>query len=79
MKNSEYSLTKGNNSWRHGAIWTIIELEQDMVLNNVTKFHEIQIKSTQLRERLSLVLHTDRHTDGQGLTLNAPAIVMARA
>ena len=36
----------------HGAIWTIIELEEDiMVLKNVTKFHKILIKSIQLRER----------------------------
>ena len=33
---------------KHGAIWTIIELEEDiMVLNNVTKFHKILIKSIQ--------------------------------
>ena len=29
----------------HGAIWTIIELEDIMVLNNVTKFHKILIKT----------------------------------
>ena len=38
---------------KHGAIWTIIEFEEDiMVLNNVTKFHKILIKSIQL-ERTS--------------------------
>ena len=32
-------------------IWTIIELEEDiMVLNNVTKFHKILIKNIRLRE-----------------------------
>ena len=36
------------------VIWTIIELEEDiMVLNNVTKFHKIQIKTIRLRERTS--------------------------
>ena len=45
-----------------------------MVLNNVTKFHKILIKSIGLRERTSL----DRRTDGRtGVTLNASAIVMA--
>ena len=30
---------------KHGEIWAIIELEEDiMVLNNVTKFHKILIK-----------------------------------
>ena len=39
-------LTKGHNYWTHGAIWTITELEEDiMVLNNVTKFHKILIKT----------------------------------
>ena len=34
----------------HGAIWTIIEIEEDiMVLNNVTKFHKILIKNIQVR------------------------------
>ena len=34
---------------------TIIELEEDIiVLNNVTKFHKILIKSIRLRERTSL-------------------------
>ena len=44
-----------------------------MVLNNVTKFHKILIKSIGLRERTSL-----GQTDGRtGVTLNASAIVMA--
>ena len=39
MQNGEFSLTKGNKSLRHGSTWTIIKLEDTMVLNNVTKFH----------------------------------------
>ena len=47
-------ITKGHNYIKHGAIWTIIELEEDiMVLNNVTKFHKILIKHSRLRERTS--------------------------
>ena len=47
-----------------------------MVLNNVTKYHKILIKSIQLRERT--LFGTDIRTDRQtGVTLNAPAIVMA--
>ena len=47
-----------------GAIWTIIELEEDiMVLNNVTKFHKILIKSNnRLRERMSLDRRMDMRT-----------------
>ena len=42
IKNGEFSRTKGNNFWRHCTIWTIIELEEDiMVLNNMTKFHKL--------------------------------------
>ena len=38
----------------HGAILTIIELEEDgMVLNNVTKFHKILIENIRVRERTS--------------------------
>ena len=45
---------KGNNSLKHGAILTIIKLEEDiMVLNNVTKFHKILIKNIRVRERTS--------------------------
>ena len=49
-----------------------------MVLNNVTKFHKILIKSIPFRERRSLgrMLSTDGRT---GVTFNAPAIVMAGA
>ena len=36
-----------------GAIWTIIELEENMVLNNVTKFHKILIKNIRVREPTS--------------------------
>ena len=33
-------ITKGYTYWKHGAISTYIELEEDiMVLNNVTKLH----------------------------------------
>ena len=36
-----FFIKKGNNSWRHGTIWTIIKLEEDiMVPDNVTKFHK---------------------------------------
>ena len=49
-----------------------------MVLNNVTKFHKILIKSIPLRT--DVVGQTYISTDGQtGVTLNAPAIVMAGA
>ena len=48
-----------------------------MVLNNVTKFHKILIKSIRHRERTSLG-QTYVRTDGRtGVTLNAPAIGMA--
>ena len=47
-----------------------------MVLNNVTKFHEILIKVFELESGRRL----DVRTDGRiGVTLNAPAIVMAGA
>ena len=49
--NRELSLTKGNNS-SHDAIWAILKLE-DMVLNNVTKFHRILIKTIDLRGQTS--------------------------
>ena len=51
-----------------------------MVQNNVTKFHKILIKSIRLRERTSLDVRTYVRTYGRtGVTLNAPAIVMAEA
>ena len=39
-------LESAHGTWMplHGAIWTIFELEDIMVLNNVTKFHKILIK-----------------------------------
>ena len=44
--NRELSLTKGNNSLKHGDISTIIKLEENIiVLNNMTKFHRILIKT----------------------------------
>ena len=65
-------------------IWTIIELEEDiMVLNKVTKFHKILIKTIGLREPISLgvtYVLTDRGTyEETEVTLNAPAIVMSGA
>ena len=49
-----------------------------MVLNNVTKFHKILIKSIRVRERMSLDRRMYVSTDGRtGVALNAPAIVMA--
>ena len=37
-----------------GAIWTIIELEEDiMVINNVTKLHKILKENIRVRERTS--------------------------
>ena len=64
-----------------------MELEEDiMVLNNVTKFHKILIKSIRLREGTSFgqkyvckyvrMVRTDGRTE---VTLNAPATVMAGA
>ena len=54
-----------------------------MVLNNVTKFHKILIKSIQVRER-TLLGQTYIRTNiclyiQTGVTLNGPAIVMAGA
>ena len=49
-----------------------------MLLNNVTKFHKTLIKSIRLREWTSFGQTYERFTDGRtGVTLNAPAIVMA--
>ena len=57
-----------------------------MVLNNVTKFHKILIKNIRVRERTSsgqtYVITYVKYvlTYGRtGLTLNAPAIIMAGA
>ena len=44
-KNDVISWTKDNNSWWHGAIWSIIELEHIMVLKYMTKFYKILIKT----------------------------------
>ena len=38
---------------RHYAIWAILKLEDIMVLNNVTKFHRIIIKTIHLRVQTS--------------------------
>ena len=57
-----------------------------MELNNVTKFHKILIKNIRVRERTSSGQTYVRtyvkyvRTDGRtGVTLNAPAIIMAGA
>ena len=52
-----------------------------MVLNNVTKFHKILIKNIQARACRSGHTYVHKvHTDGRtGVTLNAPAIIMAGA
>ena len=57
-----------------------------MVLNNVTKFHKILIKNIRVIERTlsgqTYVITYVRkvRTDGRtGVTLNAPAIIMAGA
>ena len=52
----------------HGAIWTIIELEDIMVLNNVTKFHKILIKTIVDIVGVSYGC-TDRQVD-RGITLS---------
>ena len=61
---SELSLTKGNNFLKHGAIYTIIKLEENiMVLNNVTKFHRILIKTIRPREHTlfkTVIFHKQR-------------------
>ena len=57
-----------------------------MVLNNVTKFHKILIKSIRLRKRMLLgrryvrmYARTYVKYGRTGVTLNDPAIVMAGA
>ena len=50
-----------------------------MVPNNVTKFHKILIKSVWVRERTSFGQTYVRKYVRTGVTLNAPAIVMAGA
>ena len=48
FKTVNFNKQRAITAEKHGAIWTIIELEEDiMVLNNVTKFHKILIKSIQ--------------------------------
>ena len=65
---------------KNGAIWPIIELEEDiMVLNNLTRFHKILIKSIRFRER-TLSGQTYVSTDGRtGVTLYTRAIIMVGA
>ena len=58
--NRELLLTKDNKSGRHDAIWAILKLEHIMVLNNVTKFHRIIIKTIHVGEQTSfqpMILH----------------------
>ena len=62
FKTVNFHITTGHNCYKQGAIRTIIELEDSMVLNSVTKFDKILIKCIRLRERTSL----DRRTYGQG-------------
>ena len=50
-----------------------------MVLNNVTKFHKILIKSIRFRERTSSGRQYIKRDEQTGVTLNAPAIIMAGA
>ena len=51
-----------------GVIRTIIELEEDNILiNNMTKFHKVLIKTIRLRERALGLTHWQTYvqTDGQ--------------
>ena len=51
-----------------------------MVHNNVTKFHKILIKNIRVRERTSIGTYVCKVKYGRtGVTLNAPAIIMAGA
>ena len=54
--------------------------EDIIVLNNVTKFHKILIKSIRVREWMSIGTYIRKvRTDGwTGVTLNAPAIISRR-
>ena len=46
FQNAHFHKQRARTPEGHGAIWTIIEHEEDiMVLNNVTKFHNILIKT----------------------------------
>ena len=54
FKTVKFHKQRGITAGKYGAIWTIIELEEDiMVVNNVTKFYKILIKNIRLRERTS--------------------------
>ena len=67
---------KGHNCWKHGAIWIITELEEGIiVLNNVTKFHKIVIKSIRLRERTSFQMvhfHKQRAITAENMVRYGP-------
>ena len=55
--------------------WNIIELEDFMVLHNVTKFHKILIISIQLRERTSFQMvnfHKQRAITTESMVLYGP-------
>ena len=52
-QNGVISPTKGSYFCRHGAIWTIIKIEEDiMVLNNVPEFHKVVTQITGLMDLL---------------------------
>ena len=74
--NRELSLTKGNNSLKHGAIKTIIKPEGNiMVINNVTTFHRILIKTIRLRERTSFkteIFHKQRAVPAESMVQYGP-------
>ena len=66
----------GHNYRKHGAIWTIIQLEGDiMVLNNVTKLHKILIKNTQVKEQTSfktVIFHKQRAITTESMVRYGP-------
>ena len=62
----------------HGTIWTIIELEEGiMILNNGTKFHKILIKNIRLRERTSFQMvnfYKQRATTTESMVRHGPLL-----
>ena len=59
----------------HNAIWIINKLEDLMVLNNVTKFHKILIKTIRFRERTWFQMvnfHKQRAITPEGMVQNRP-------
>ena len=57
-----------------GVIRTIIELEDNILLNNMTKFHKVLIKTIRLRERALGVTHWQTYVQ-TGVTLSAPVCI----